>query len=64
LTFNIFDIIFISIDIQTNGIKTMFKMDLAIINSIIIIGAAGISVSSLLLQFIMERLKLAGLVMV
>ncbi len=64
MTFNIFDIIFISIDIQTNGIKTMFKMDLAIINSIIIIGAAGISVSSLLLQFIMERLKLAGLVMV
>jgi len=40
----------------------MFSMDIAI-NIIIIIGATGITVSSLLLGFIMESLKLPVLIM-
>jgi len=38
-------------------------MDLAILNIIIITGATGIIVSSLLLGIIMERLNLPGLIM-
>lgn len=41
----------------------MLGTDMAIINIIIIIGAAGITVSSLLLPIIKGRLELPGLVM-